>query len=97
VVTGEPDSEVVRQITDRAPASIIFVTAGREVCQALLEATLFPAPRVVGIPGGPEAVAAAAGAAAFDRGSELDCLVAGANGYQPARARIGARGVRELV
>jgi hypothetical protein len=76
---------------------VIVVAAGREVCQALLDATLFPAPRVVGVPGGAEEIAAAAAAVAFDRRSEHDCLVAGRNGYEPARARLGARGVHELV
>lgn len=97
VVTATPGSDDVQAIADRAPASAIVVAAGREVCQAVLEATLFPAPRVVGVTGGGQEVADAAAAVAFDRCSEHDCLVAGRGGYEPARARLGVRGVRAVL
>ena len=97
VITSEPDADDVRAIADRAPASVIVVASGREVCQAVLEATLFPSPRVVGVTAGADDVAAVAGAILFDRRSEHDCLVAGEDGYAPARARLGSRGVRELL
>lgn len=97
VVTAAPGSDDLRAIADRAPASVILVAAGREVCQAVLDATFFPAPRVVGITGGGQEVADAAAAVAFDRYEEHDCLVSGRGGYVPARARLGRRGVREIV
>ena len=97
VVTAEPGADDARAIADRAPASVIVVAGGREVCQAVLDATLFPAPRVVGVPGDAEEVAAAAAAVALGRDTDHQCLVAGRDGYEPARARLGARGIRELL
>lgn len=97
VVTAAPGEGEARAIADRAPASVVIVAGGREVCQAVLDTTLFPAPRVVGVDGKAGDVAAAAAAVALDRRSEHDCLVAGDNGFEPTRACLGARGVRDLV
>ena len=95
VVTAEPGT--ASAIARRAPASVLLVAAGDDVCGSLLAETLFPAPRVVGVTGSAEDVASAAAAVAFDDYSEHDCLVAGAEGYAAARARLGARGVREIL
>lgn len=97
VVTAEPGEGEARAIADRAPASVVIVAGGPDTCQAVLDATLFPAPRVVGVDGEAGDVAAAAAAVALDRRSEHDCLVAGENGFEPVRACLGARGVRDVV
>ena len=96
VVTAEPAVSDMRAIADRAPASVIVVAGGRDTCESVLDATLFPAPRVIGVPDGAEEVAAAVEAVALDRRTEHECLVAADGGYEPARARLGERGVREI-
>jgi hypothetical protein len=97
VVTAEPAVSDMRAIADRAPASVIVVAGGSDTCESVLDVTLFPAPRVIGAPDGAKDVAAAVEAIALDRRTDHDCLVAGESGYEPARARLGGRGVRELL
>lgn len=95
VVVADPGP--AEAIARHAPAAVVVVEAGAEVCAAVLEATLFPRGRVVGIAGAP--VEALVAAAVLDRRVPLECLAAvGADGrFTEATVRLGARGIEEVL
>ncbi|MEX2194116.1 MAG: hypothetical protein WD844_02420 [Thermoleophilaceae bacterium] len=91
------DGHASAEIAQSAPAAVVVVTGDAETCGAVLHDTLFPRGRVIGAAG--DGVGPVVDAVVLDRGAALECLacVREAGYFVPTLARIGARGITELL
>lgn len=93
VTDGQASADIARS----APAAVVVVVGGPEVCAQVLRDTLFPRGRVIGAAGpgaGPLVDAVVLG-----RDAALECLARTREDgdFVPTIARIGARGIQELL
>lgn len=91
------DGQASADIARSAPAAVVVVAGDAEVCAQVLQETLFPRGRVIGAAG--DGVGPLVDAVVLDRGAALDCLARTLEDgeYVPTTARIGARGIQELL
>lgn len=91
------DLESCGDIAVHAPAAVIVVAAGADVCAAVLSQTLFPRGRVIGAPN--NGVEALVDAVVLDRGVPLDVFARTSEDgdFVATRARVGARGIEEFL
>lgn len=91
------DDRVCADIARRAPAAVVVVAGDAEVCRSVLDETLFPRGRVIGVAG--DGIDALVDAIVLDRDAPLECYarVEEHGEFVPATARIGERGIREFV
>jgi hypothetical protein len=95
VLGAETDLERIR---DSAPASTVLVTVEPVAgwCQKTYEATLFPRPRIIGLPDAAQA-AAASRSIVFELDEEFDVLALAGGEFVPRRAKLGLRGMTALL
>lgn len=93
VTDGGASADIARS----APAAVVVVAGGPEVCAQILRDTLFPRGRVIGAAG--DGVGPLVDAVVLDRGAALECLARTREDgdFVPTIARIGARGIHELL
>lgn len=91
------DGQASAHIARSAPAAVVVVAGGPEVCAQILRDTLFPRARVIGAAG--DGVGPLVDAVVLDRGAALECLARTREDgdFVPTIARIGARGIHELL
>lgn len=93
VADGQASAEIARS----APAAVVVVVGDAGVCAQILRDTLFPRGRVIGAAG--DGVGPLVDAVVLDRGAALECLARTREDgdFVPTTARIGARGIQELL
>lgn len=98
VIVGGDVESAAEAIRVRAPAATVLVTADpvAECCENVYRATLFPRARVIGI-AEPRAAAAAALSVLLGDGGEHEVVARADATFAPCRARLGPRGIAELL
>lgn len=93
VSDGQASAEIARS----APAAVVVVAGDAGVCAQILRDTLFPRGRVIGAAA--DGVGPLVDAVVLDRGAALECLARTREDgdYVLTTARIGARGIEELL
>lgn len=96
-------SHAAERLAVSAPSAVIAVAVEDDagVCQAVFEATLFPASRIVGCgPAGDgmaEAACRVVEAALLGKRHEIDCTLMRDGRFEAHRAELGPRGVARVL
>ena len=91
------DGQASAEIAEHAPAAVVVVVGDQSTCASVLRDTLFPRGRVIGVAG--DGVPQLVDAVVLDRGAAIECLARTREDgdFVPTMARIGARGIQELL